>query len=132
MCRALHCIKKVSAQVLYTIENIALAVKKKELSDYGIFEKVRFMVTDNASNMTGAAKVLQLKSTPCVVHSIQLIVMHFFKCAKPFIEKTRKIIHFFRYSPKRNLLETQNPGGEALEILSDCLTKWNSKFARLE
>eukprot|EP01022_Parablepharisma_sp_SALTPOND_P033904 TRINITY_DN8993_c0_g1_i1.p1 TRINITY_DN8993_c0_g1~~TRINITY_DN8993_c0_g1_i1.p1 ORF type:complete len:279 (-),score=-6.55 TRINITY_DN8993_c0_g1_i1:31-771(-) len=84
----------------HTIENIGQSVKM-ELTNYGIFEKVRFMITDNASNMIGAVKALHLKSIPCAVHTIQTIVTHFVKHAKPLLERARKLVSFFRDSPKR-------------------------------
>eukprot|EP01022_Parablepharisma_sp_SALTPOND_P031216 TRINITY_DN7896_c0_g1_i4.p1 TRINITY_DN7896_c0_g1~~TRINITY_DN7896_c0_g1_i4.p1 ORF type:complete len:447 (+),score=14.69 TRINITY_DN7896_c0_g1_i4:744-2084(+) len=120
----------------HTIESIALSIKE-ELDRNGIYEKVHFMITDNASNMTGAAKALKFASIPCAVHTIQLMVKALLKAAKGLVGKARNLVNFFRDSPKRRqnleaaqliLSNTVPPVG----VLSDCKTRWNSTYLMIE
>lgn len=57
----------------HTAENMAM-VKRSIMEEWGIASKVRCLATDAAANMLSCARILQIRQTICIAHSINLIV----------------------------------------------------------
>lgn len=57
----------------HTAENIA-EVKKVLMEKWGIQNKVRCLVTDAAPNMIASSKILKVRHTKCIAHTLNLIV----------------------------------------------------------
>nr|CAI5847648.1 unnamed protein product [Callosobruchus analis] len=108
--------------------------------DWGIGEKVLLAVSDNASNIKNAiTKQLGWNHLGCFAHTINLI----FKDALSdpavgnLLSKVRTVVGHF----KRSSISTQkfidyqkqtNPETEALKLIQDVPTRWNSTFYMLE
>jgi len=119
----------------HTAENIADAIKS-EMIKYGIENKTKFIVTDNAANMKKACELLSIPRIPCIVHTIQLILKDSLEDSMPLMKKARKLTKMFHTSPKlrqklsdyRHLLKRE----QEIEVIMDIKTRWNSSLAMLE
>ncbi|XP_047461459.1 E3 SUMO-protein ligase ZBED1-like [Mugil cephalus] len=84
----------------HTAENIA-TVKRSLMEEWGIAGKVRCLVTDAAANMTACARMLQIRHTICIAHSLNIIVRKSCDQIPTITEirnKTRHIVTYFRSS----------------------------------
>lgn len=75
------------------------------LTEWGIFDKVNHIVTDNAPNMKLSVDLLNKKHFPCFAHSLNLVLRNAItKCNNnevlSVITKCKNLVTFFRHSPK--------------------------------
>lgn len=87
-------------------------VLKRLLENWGIYEKVNFFVSDNASNMESAAKYFELDGWVhfgCFAHKLNLVVQDALAEIKVTVEKVQRIVNQFRKSTisKEKLLKCQ-------------------------
>jgi len=120
----------------HTTEFIGNAIME-ELDNYNIRGKVKYVVTDNASNMIGIGKFINAVPINCAVHTIQLTVTIFMEYAKPLLDKIRNLVRFFRSSPKQiQLLKDYqkliDPESNIYETILDCETRWNSTYEMIQ
>jgi len=119
----------------HTADNISNAIAE-ELLQYGLYDKTKFIVTDNAANMISAGKKLSMINIPCVIHTIQLSVKVFLEKMQQQIENCRKLCLFFRKSPKQrqrlNDFRKFLKRDKELEIVVDEPTRWNSTEAMVK
>lgn len=108
----------------HTAENLAdelLRVAK----DWKIENKVVCCVTDNASNIVKAIKLLKWTHFPCLAHTLNLIVRDALKVIKPTVDKVKGMVEFFHKSSTatQKLKCTQRQMGmPELRPIQDCIT----------
>ncbi|XP_036066834.1 zinc finger BED domain-containing protein 4-like [Oryzias melastigma] len=121
----------------HTEDNLAM-VKRSLMEEWGIASKVRRLVTDAAANMISCARILQIRQTICIAHSINLLVK---KSCDPITtltdirNKTRQIVTYFRSSTtaKEKLAQIQQQLGTPLhKLINEVPTRWNSTYHMLE
>nr|XP_046250116.1 zinc finger BED domain-containing protein 4-like isoform X1 [Scatophagus argus] len=121
----------------HTADNLAM-VKRSLMEEWGIASKVRCLVTDAAANMISCARILQIRQTICIAHSINLIVK---KSCDPIItltdicNKTRQIVTYLRSSTtaKEKLAQIQQQLGTPVhKLINEVPTRWNSTYHMLE
>ena len=93
------------------------------------------LVTDNAANMVGAARDLEVAHINCFSHTLQLAIEDGLKL--PQISRTlgsaRKLVgHFSRSSLATNALLNKQDSGQKLKLIQDVSTRWNSSFYMIE
>lgn len=79
------------------------------LNEWGIFDKVNHIVTDNAANMKLTVELLNKKHFPCFAHSLNIVLKNaIIKCnndeVSAVITKCKNIVTFFHHSPKATRL----------------------------
>jgi hypothetical protein len=96
------------------------------------------VVTDNASNMLLACKIIKLEHLPCFAHTLNLTVEDGIKKTEnleELLKKCRDIVSYFKRSTKASdcLREEQRQRNEAtLKVIQDVSTRWNSTFLMIE
>nr|XP_054590355.1 zinc finger BED domain-containing protein 4-like [Nothobranchius furzeri] len=121
----------------HTAENMA-TVKRSLMEEWGIAGKVRCLVTDAAANMIACARMLQVRQTICIAHSINLIVRKSCDQISTLTElrnKARQIVTYFRSSTmaKEKLTQMQQQLGTPLhKLINEVPTRWNSTYHMLE
>jgi len=121
----------------HTAENMA-TVKRTLMEEWGIADKVRCLVTDAAPNMISCARMLQIRQTICIAHSMNLIVRKACDQIPTFTEirsKTRHIVTYFRSSTtaKEKLSQMQQQLGIPFhKLINEVPTRWNSTYQMLE
>lgn len=121
----------------HTAENIA-TVKRSLMEEWGIAGKVRCLVTDAAANMTSCARMLQIRHTICIAHSLNLIVRKSCDQIPTITEirnKARDIVTYFRSSvtAKEKLTQIQQQLGTPVhKLINEVPTRWNSTYQMLE
>ncbi|XP_070410613.1 zinc finger BED domain-containing protein 4 [Nothobranchius furzeri] len=121
----------------HTAENMA-TVKRSLMKEWGIAGKVRCLVTDAAANMIACARMLQVRQTICIAHSINLIVRKSCDQISTLTElrnKARQIVTYFRSSTmaKEKLTQMQQQLGTPLhKLINEVPTQWNSTYHMLE
>ncbi|CAH0560579.1 unnamed protein product [Brassicogethes aeneus] len=83
----------------HTAENLA-AETKRVLIEWGVYEKIVALVTDNAANMSATARLGGWKHLPCFAHSINLVVLAGLKEIHDTHVKVKGIVEFFKRSPQ--------------------------------
>ncbi|CAB4063499.1 unnamed protein product [Lepeophtheirus salmonis] len=81
----------------HTSENLAeelLRVAK----EWNVEKKVVACVTDNATNILKAVKILKWTHHPCLAHTINMIVRNTLKVIQPAVDKVKAIVEFFHRS----------------------------------
>ncbi|XP_040565848.1 E3 SUMO-protein ligase ZBED1 [Lepeophtheirus salmonis] len=112
----------------HTSENLAeelLRVAK----EWNVEKKVVACVTDNATNILKAVKILKWTHHPCLAHTINMIVRNTLKVIQPAVDKVKAIVEFFHRSTTatQKLESTQlQMGMPELKLKRDCVTRWNS------
>nr|CAI5859090.1 unnamed protein product [Callosobruchus analis] len=123
----------------HTSQNLATTLQRI-VRDWGIGEKVLLAVSDNASNIKNAiTKQLGWNHLGCFAHTINLIVKDALSdpAVGNLLSKVRTVAGHF----KRSSISTQkfidyqkqaNPETEALKLIQEVPTRWNSTFYMLE
>lgn len=91
----------------HTSANLAAEIKEI-YTKFHLGEKIILVVSDNASNITGAiTNELRLKHFGCYAHNINLILQDGLKLAQKLIERVKAIVaHFKRSTSARHKLNT--------------------------
>lgn len=99
------------------------------LKEWGIYDKITAVVTDNAANMSATARLGGWKHLPCFPHSLNLIVQAGLKEVSETHRKSKSIVEFFKRSPqsasKLRAVEIQM-GFAELNVKQDMPIRWNS------
>nr|CAI5837979.1 unnamed protein product [Callosobruchus analis] len=123
----------------HSSQNLATTLQRIVM-DWGIGEKVLLAVSDNASNIKNAITTqLGWNHLGCFAHTINLIVKDALSdpAVGNLLSKVRTVVGNF----KRSSISTQkfidyqkqtNPETEALKLIQDVPTRWNSTFYMLE
>ena len=105
--------------------------------EFGIDGKVGCVVTDNAKNVSNAAKMIA-EHHPCFAHTLNLAVSDALKKdPKTFtlVKKVKSIVNFFNSSALQTSrlkeLHIQR-GSKFLKLKQECETRWNSTFDMLD
>lgn len=106
-------------------------------TEWGIIEKVHFVVTDNASNMKAAIKLTNWFHIPCLAHTLNLIVQKGLHEIEEIRGKVKKNVGYFHKSSQANekLKSTQNglnATSTPLKLKNDVSTRWNLTFFMFE
>ena len=134
---------KQKSKVLYTRSN-GKAHTSANLEDemkscfveFGIENKVNFIVTDNASNITKAASDLKTNH-PCLAHTLNLAVKDALKetGTQALVAKVKAIVAHFKKSPKQveklKAVHAENKT-KFIKLKQECETRWNSTLDMLE
>ena len=105
--------------------------------DWKIAGKVCGGITDNASNMVNAFRLMGIKHFPCVAHTLQLSIGRGLGVTRVqrVLGRCKKLVTHFKKSTKETykLREKQ----EMLQLpqhmlIQDCVTRWGSTLAMLE
>ncbi|KAJ3632376.1 hypothetical protein MTP99_009388 [Tenebrio molitor] len=137
--------KKLVSTVLDTLqlagthnaENISTCLQDI-IKTWKLDGKVLAVVTDNASNMLLACKIIKLEHLPCFAHTLNLTVEDGIKKTEnleELLKKCRDIVSYFKRSTKASdcLREEQRQRNEAtLKVIQDVSTRWNSTFLMIE
>ncbi|XP_029316992.1 zinc finger BED domain-containing protein 1-like [Cottoperca gobio] len=121
----------------HTAENMA-TVKKSLMEEWGIAAKVRCLVTDAAANMISCARMLQIRHTICIAHTMNLIVRKSCDQVETLTEirnKTRQIVTYFRSSTtaKEKFTQIQQQLGTPVhKLINEVPTRWNSTYHMFE
>ncbi|KAK7912837.1 hypothetical protein WMY93_013048 [Mugilogobius chulae] len=109
-------------------------VTRSVINDWGISEKVRCLVTDGGANIIASARILQIRHSYCIAHSLNLIVKKSCDQVPALLEirnKTKQIVTYFRSSTtgKEKLTEIQKQMGKpVLKLINEVPTRWNSTY----
>lgn len=121
----------------HTAENLAM-VKRSVMEEWGIASKVRCLVTDAAANMIACGRMLHIRQTVCIAHSINLTVKKACDQVPALTEipnKARQIVTYFRSSTtakeKLNQMQ-QQMGAPCKKLINEVPTRWNSTYHMLE
>ncbi|XP_054744518.1 E3 SUMO-protein ligase ZBED1-like [Anastrepha obliqua] len=118
----------------HTAKNIADTLQAV-CNEWGIFDKITAIVTDNASSMIKACELLKKRNLPCYAHSLNLVVQDCLKldCTKELLKKCKSIVAFFKSSTiaykkfkDSQLTETK------YSLIQEVATRWNSAFLMIE
>ena len=121
----------------HTGANISSAILSR-LQAWEIEEKVVCVVRDNAANMVSGLNIANVKSLPCLAHSLQLIikdgvllqpsVMQLLSCARSIVG------HYHRSNVAFNTFrQIQSQLNLPVHVLiQDVATRWNSSYYMLE
>lgn len=123
----------------HTAENQADYLKKV-METWGIKGKIIFAVSDNASNISKALNILNLRSMGCFAHTINLVVKDGLKVNESVVillDKIRSVITHFKRSPKSlsKLMDYQQKNHSTekpKKLLLDVSTRWNSTYIMLK
>lgn len=113
---------------------------KRVTENWGIYDKVNFFVTDNASNMENAAKYFELDGWVhfgCFAHKLNLVVNDALGEIKETVDKVHRIVTHFRKSTisKEKLLkyqQNQQKSSQPKTVIKSVPTRWNSVYLMLE
>ncbi|XP_064488570.1 E3 SUMO-protein ligase ZBED1-like [Ornithodoros turicata] len=112
----------------HTAENLASELKRI-LAEWGIFEKVTAIVSDNAANVTAAVRLCGWRHLPCFAHSLNLVVQSGVQEMGAVHSKVKAIVQYFKRSPhaaaKLQGMQRQI-GLPELKLKQDVPTRWNS------
>lgn len=121
----------------HTAEKIASELKLVA-EKWKIVGKITCVVTDNASNMTAALRLAQLKSVPCFAHTLNLIVQASINkddILTDLRKKCRDIVSFFKRSTRASdalkCIQVESGRGNR-KLVQECMTRWNSTFYMME
>ncbi|XP_053969981.1 E3 SUMO-protein ligase ZBED1-like [Anastrepha ludens] len=125
---------KLIDETNHTAKNIADTLQAV-CNEWGIFDKITAIVTDNASSMIKACELLKKRNLPCYAHSLNLVVQDCLKldCTKELLKKCNSIVAFFKNSTiaykkfkDSQLTETK------YSLIQEVATRWNSAFLMIE
>ena len=120
----------------HTADNLA-RVTRGMMDDWAITHKVKCLVTDAAANMIASTKILQIRHSICIAHTLNLLVKK--SCDQiPALtsirHKSRQIVTYFRSSTtaKEKLAQVQQQMGRpSLKLINEVPTRWNSTYQML-
>ena len=121
----------------HTADNLA-RVTRGMMDDWAITNKVKCLVTDAAANMIASTKILQIRHSICIAHTLNLLVKK--SCDQiPALtsirHKSRQIVTYFRSSTtaKEKLAQVQQQmgTGPSLKLINEVPTRWNSTYQML-
>lgn len=120
----------------HTSENIHTALAKMA-EEWNIADKINFVVTDNAANITRAVRDMGWKHYGCYAHTLNLIIQDTLKILQPLLEKIKKIVRHFKTSSTAlaKLLKaqtTENPDCIPKRLKQEVPTRWNSAYYMLQ
>ncbi|KAL0851503.1 hypothetical protein ABMA28_007294 [Loxostege sticticalis] len=106
------------------------------LMEWGIIhEKIHCFVRDSGSNMIRAMKLAAIPDVNCTVHQLQLCVRNTLDCdeeIKSMLAKCKKISTHFNHSQiaqtELHKIQKEQLNQEALSVVQECSTRWNSTF----
>jgi hypothetical protein len=100
------------------------------------------MVRDNGSSMVKATDLMSINSQPCVIHTLQLVVVEGLKEQRAVLDTLavgRSIVGHFRHSSwavsRLEQIQREQLGilpGDELRVIQDVSTRWNSSYYMLE
>lgn len=101
------------------------------VDNWNIREKIQFICTDNAANITLGITLGNFKNLRCAAHTIQLSIQKGLEVASvdKVLGKCRKIVGHFKHSPsnQRELDKIQTSlGHNMMKLQQDVETRWNS------
>ena len=119
----------------HTSENLEAELRECFI-EFGINNKVDYIVTDNANNITKAANDLKTHH-PCLAHCINLAVKDALKetGTQELVAKVKAIVAFFKKSPKQTekLKDVHKANNTQFKKLKqECETRWNSTYDMLQ
>ena len=120
-------------ELSHTAENIA-DLLRKAAEKWNISEKIIAIVTDNASNIVAAVKIVGWNHVPCFAHTLNLVVSEAIKSDESVSvikKKCKQIVTFFHQSVKatEKLKEVQNQLNlQEHKLIQEVDTRWNSTF----
>lgn len=126
--------------VNHTSENIRIALVNME-AEWGLRNKINFVVTDNAPNVTKAIRDIGWKHYGCYAHTLNLIVQDVLKKLEPpnnpVLDKIKKIVRHFKSSStaQQKLLKSQTseePSCIPKRLKQEVPTRWNSTYYMLQ
>ncbi|XP_075162786.1 E3 SUMO-protein ligase ZBED1-like [Haematobia irritans] len=118
----------------HSASNIAVSLRAI-LDEWNIFNKVTYIVTDNASSMIKACDILQKKHLPCFAHTVNLLVQDCLSEGnlKELFAKCKKIVSYFRSSTIAYEKFKAAQGNEkAYSLVQEVPTRWNSAYKMIE
>lgn len=122
----------------HTGENISLQLREI-LNEWGVFDKVTTIVSDNAANMKNAINdYLQKHRHPCIAHTLNLSVQEALtnnSNLSLLLKKCKTIVGHFKHSvnASNKLIDVQKEMGfPVLKTKQDVPTRWNSTLIMLE
>lgn len=121
----------------HTAENTG-TVKRSLMEEWGTVGKVGCLVTDAAANVISCARMLQIRHTICIAHSMNLIERKPCDHIPTITEihnKTRQMVTHFRPSvtAKEKLAQIQQQLGTPVhKLINEVPTRWNSTYQMFE
>ncbi|XP_051806099.1 zinc finger BED domain-containing protein 4-like isoform X2 [Acanthochromis polyacanthus] len=120
----------------HTAENIA-EVTQDLIDSWAITGKVARFVTDAGANMIASARLLKIGHSPCIAHTLNLIVKKSCDQVSDLTDirhKTKNIVTYFRSSTlaKEKLSHVQQQMQKPiLKLINEVPTRWNSTYQML-
>lgn len=117
-----------------TAVNVCNGVKEMCI-DWGIWDKVKYVTTDNAAYMLSAVGLMRKQHIPCMAHTLNLIVQSSLKHIESTRSKIKSVVEFFRRSHlaaaklKECQLQQKEP---TLKLTNDMPIRWNSTLAMFQ
>jgi hypothetical protein len=112
---------------------------REAFREWGIEQRVKIVLSDNAANMKAAMRQLHLENIGCTVHTLQLIVnsgcLNNFGSIKIMLHSARAIVTHFKHSVSsmKSLHSAQKTlGMKQKTLLQDEPTRWDSTYIMLE
>jgi zinc finger BED domain-containing protein 1 (E3 SUMO-protein ligase ZBED1) len=103
---------------------------REVIARFDLTSKVFHATTDNADPWVQAVRdVLELLSTRCFAHSLQLVVKHALEANETVIKRVRDVVSLFHHSPgKQEVLEVMQKqvGMSPGKLIGDVPTRWSS------
>ncbi|XP_073701142.1 E3 SUMO-protein ligase ZBED1-like [Garra rufa] len=131
-----HVLQTRAMRDSHTGEHIA-ALLTEAVTEWGLNGKDPVVVTDNASNMTVAARLAGLTHIQCFAHSLNLASQRALKIQSVarLLGRIRRVTAFFRRSTlaseqlkqKQRLLQLPSH-----RLITDVITRWNSSYEMIE
>ena len=134
---SIECVLKSYLLGCYYFEQAHTAINLSEFmnkcfDEWGISEKIKIAVSDNAANITSAISLnSNWRHMPCLAHGINLIAQSGLLDIQYIHKKVKSIVEFFKRSTKSyiKLKQTQTQMGQPLlKLIQDVSTRWNSTY----
>ncbi|KAL4096990.1 hypothetical protein QTP88_021842 [Uroleucon formosanum] len=105
---------------------------KQTLDEWNLKKKVVLAVLDNANNIKNALNILQIKSTGCFAHTMNLVIQSSLILENSLIDQVKAIVTHFRKSTvannKLHTYQINNGISQPKKLIQDVQTRWNSTF----
>ena len=118
-------------------ENISAAILS-HVRQWEIEDKIVCVLRDNASNMVAAMNSADLKSLPCLAHSLQLIIKDgvlMQPAVRQLLAIARALVgHYHRSNPSFQIFKKIQSQLNLPDhvLIQDVTTRWNSSYYMLE